>query len=195
MPAVAVAEMLHGAVPPQTMPVATAVPVGLQPWQGLQFLGGATMPPAAGLPPTQPLQPINPNQLPAGPKKAAATKGPAKPRGGGSPQLSAYEKKRQATIDDNKKQLVSLGLAKPAFVNSSLMDTMTSLTYDKSLFNVKQRVAIYYNEEHGWLAGKISAVQKKKTWTTFDGEEEEYQFPMKPNEYGKTWVFAQERDE
>ena len=107
----------------------------------------------------------------------------------------AYEKKRNANVAQNDVMLASLGLIIKPFSCTELAKTHTELEYNDILFQVGQRVAVYFNDEFGWLLGRISAIQKKAKWVQYDGEEDE--FNMGPNsklqqKHGKTWTFVTE---
>ena len=78
----------------------------------------------------------------------------------------------------------------PMFVNSTLASSYNQLPYSADLFCAGQSVAIYYNDELGWLPATVSVQQKKKTWVCFEGETEEYCFAMTQTKYGDMWAFT-----
>ena len=74
--------------------------------------------------------------------------------------------------------------------------THTELEYKDILFQVGQRVAVHFNDEFGWLLGRISAIQKSnRKFVQYDGEEDEFNMgpssKLKQN-HGKTWAFVSE---
>ena len=107
-------------------------------------------------------------------------------------EKSAYEKQRDANIAENNAWLAARGLAMPSFASCKLADTLTQLEYSDALLQKNQRVAVYYNDELGWLSARISAVQKRATWVIYDGEQDEYKLPCK-KEHGKKWVFVTDK--